>query len=102
VKVPFEHQFEWDKAKAIRNVREHGITFKRAATVFHDPTAISIFDEEHSDDEERWITLGLDSSGSLLVVCHTFRTGVGQESRIRLISARYAERHERKQYQQKT
>ena len=69
----FEHQLEWDRVKALRDAREHGVSFERAATVFLDPRAMSIFDDEHSEEEERWITLGLDRAGVLLVVCHTFR-----------------------------
>ena len=56
----FQHKFEWDPSKAEQNFRAHGITFERAATVFRDPRALSEFDEEHSQDEDRWITLGLD------------------------------------------
>jgi len=55
----FEYQFEWDPIKAHQNARKHGVTFERAATVFLDPQALSGFDEEHSQEEDRWITLGL-------------------------------------------
>ena len=103
VERPFEHQCEWDPAKALRNNKEHGISFERAATVFLDPRAMSMFDNEHSEEEERWITLGLDRAGVLLVVIHTFResdTGSpGVSSKIRLISARRADRRETAQYQ---
>jgi uncharacterized DUF497 family protein len=103
VERQFEHQFEWDPVKARRNAREHGVSFERAATVFLDPRAMSIFDDEHSEEEERWITLGLDRSGVLLVVCHTFRqeNEDGREAcaKIRLISARRADRREAAQYQ---
>ena len=99
----FEHQFDWDPVKALRNAREHGVSFERAATVFLDPRAMSIFDDEHSEAEERWITLGLDRAGVLLVVCHTFREekGAGREAnaKVRLISARRADRREAAQYQ---
>ena len=98
----FEHQFEWDPAKARRNAREHGVSFERAATVFLDPRAMSIFDDEHSEEEERWITLGLDRVGVLLVVCHTFRENNEGDRRasakIRLISARRPNRREAAQY----
>jgi uncharacterized DUF497 family protein len=103
VERQFEHQFEWDPVKAARNAREHRVSFERAATVFLDPRAMSMFDDEHSDDEERWITLGLDRSGALLVVCHTFReekkAGRHANAKIRLISARRADRKEALQYQ---
>jgi hypothetical protein len=98
----FEHQFEWDPVKALRNAREHEVSFERAASVFLDPRAMSIFDDEHSEDEERWITLGLDRAGVLLVVCHTFRQENeavrGASAKIRLISARRADRREAAQY----
>lgn len=99
----FEHQFEWDPVKALRNAREHGVSFERAATVFLDPRAMSIFDDEHSEEEERWITLGLDRAGVLLVVSHTFRKENDDRreacAKIRLISARRADRKEAAQYQ---
>jgi uncharacterized protein len=102
VESQFEYQFEWDPAKARRNIKEHGVSFERAAGVFLDPRAMSVFDEEHSEDEERWITLGLDRAGALLVVCHTFRehADAGQKgsAAIRLISARRADRKEAAQY----
>jgi uncharacterized DUF497 family protein len=64
---------------------------------------MSIFDDEHSEAEERWITLGLDRTGALLVVCHTFReekdAGLGAGAKLRLISARRADRREAAQYQ---
>ena len=69
----FEYQFEWDPAKARQNLREHRVSFERAATVFVDPEALSEVDDEHGQREERWVTLGLDRTGVLLVVSHTFR-----------------------------
>jgi len=98
----FEHRFEWDPVKALRNARKHGVSFERAATVFLDPRALSILDDEHSEEEERWITLGLDPAGVLLAVCHTFReeneVGPDASAKIRLISARRADRREAAQY----
>jgi uncharacterized protein len=64
--------FEWDPRKAKENLRNHRISFERAATIFRDPQARSIFDVAHSHEEDRWITLGLDQSGSLVVVCIHF------------------------------
>jgi len=98
---PFQYQFEWDPIKARRNLRDHGIAFERAATVFLDPQALSEFDEEHSQAEDRWITLGLDRTGSLLVICHTYRAETAGSARIRLISARKATKNESKQYGRK-
>jgi uncharacterized protein len=70
--VAFQFHFEWDPSKARQNARNHRVTFERGATVFLDPNALSLFDEQHSEEEERWITLGLDQTGALLVISHTF------------------------------
>ena len=94
---PFRYKFEWDPIKARQNVRKHGIAFERAATVFLDPEALSEFDEKHSDHEDRWVTLGLDTVGVLLVVCHMFEE-VDDGARVRIISARKATANEAKQY----
>jgi uncharacterized DUF497 family protein len=101
VAKPFQYQFEWDPIKARQNLKEHGVAFERAATVFLDPETLSEFDEEHSQDEERWITLGLDRTGALLVVCHTYREETETGARVRLISARKATKNEAKQYERK-
>jgi len=53
-----DYHFEWDAAKAARNRQKHGVSFELAATVFRDPLMVSIPDEEHSETEERWITMG--------------------------------------------
>ena len=98
---PFQYQFEWDPAKARQNVKKHGVTFAGAATIFLDPQALSQFDEEHSHEEDRWISLGLDRTGTLLVVCHTYREETATGARIRIISARKATRNEAKQYARK-
>jgi len=95
-----QYRFEWDPIKARENLQKHRVSFERAAQVFLDPWMISIYDEEHSEAEERWITLGMDSSGVLLVVVHTFREMDASYCRIRIISARKATRKEAKQYHQ--
>ena len=95
---PFQYQFEWDPVKARRNARNHDITFERAATVVLDPEALSAFDDEHSQDEDRWITLGIDRAGTLLAVCHTYREETEASARIRIVSARKATKSEAKQY----
>lgn len=69
--------------------------------MFKDPNALSLFDKEHSEEEERWITLGLDEAGALLVVSHTFDEEEENRARIRLISVRKATKSEKKQYQRK-
>jgi len=66
------YNFEWDPKKAKTNRTKHKVSFELAATVFKDPRAISRYDDEHSGDEDRWITLGITSNGHLLVVNQTF------------------------------
>lgn len=99
--TPFQYEFEWDPAKARENFRKHRVAFQRAATIFLDPKAISEFDAKESKDEDRWITLGLDQAGVLLVVSHTFREERRTSARIRLISARKATKNEAKYYERK-
>lgn len=94
------YYFEWDPAKANQNILKHKVRFQRAAEVFKDPHAISIFDEEHSQDEDRWITMGKDNSGALLVVSHAFRKIDEESCRIRIISSRKSIKSERKQYEE--
>ncbi len=96
-----EFNFEWDPQKAAANARNHGVSFERAATVFRDSEALSLYDRAHSESEDRWVTLGLDSQGQLLIVCHTWReTGEGAAS-CRIISARKATKTEARQYRSK-
>jgi uncharacterized DUF497 family protein len=92
--------FAWDPRKAKDNLRNHRISFERAATIFRDPQALSIFDAAHSDEEDRWITLGLDRSGSVLVVVHTFHQIDAASCQIRIISAWRATTKETRQYQE--
>jgi len=94
----FEYRFEWDPIKADKNAKDHGVTFEQAGTVFLDANLLSRLDEEHDDDEERWVSLGLDKSARLLVVCHTFREVTERSASIRIISARKATRRETKEY----
>lgn len=86
--------FEWDDEKAAKSLEKHGIDFEEAKTVFEDPFSITIPDERHSEDEERWIILGLSLLARLLLVVHTER-----KERIRIISARRATPAERSQYE---
>ena len=90
-------EFEWDEQKAARNLTKHGVTFHEAATVFGDPLAMTFYDPDHSQDEDRFLTFGHSDSGLLLVVSHTDR-----EERTRLISARRATRRERKLYDKRS
>ena len=95
----YEFHFEWDPAKAAENRRKHGISFEQAATVFHDPLMISIPDEEHSETEERWITLGRAENSKLLLVVHTYLEISANAANVRIISARSATKHEQRQYE---
>lgn len=94
------YNFDWDPSKAQQNIRKHTVSFERAATVFRDPNQISIYDEAHSDDEDRWITLGLSQEGNLLVVVHTFLQTSESSVSIRIISARKATRAEVRNYEE--
>ncbi|MTJ14291.1 BrnT family toxin [Anabaena sp. UHCC 0187] len=87
--------FEWHEEKAQENLKKHGISFEEAKTVFNDPLSITIADSQHSDDEERYIDIGLSSRGQLLIVVYTER-----QSNIRIISSRKATNAERKIYEQ--
>ncbi len=98
----FEYRFDWDPAKAARNARDHRVTFAQAATVFLDPRLLSQLDEDHGDDEERWLSLGLDTAARLLVVSHTHRNVTPRHATIRVISARKATRSETKIYTEST
>lgn len=88
-------KFSWDKKKASLNERKHNVSFDEAKTVFFDECAKIIDDPDHSQDEERFIILGLSSSARLLVVCHCCHDA---DHVIRLISARRATQYESKQY----
>jgi len=95
----FIYQFAWDTEKAVANRAKHGVAFELAATVFRDALALSQYDEDHSEDEERWITLGMAETGELILVVHTFEELSPQEALIRIISAREPDRQERLDYQ---
>jgi len=87
--------FEWDEIKNKSNFLKHGISFNEAQTVFSDDLAIYIADDEHSEEEERFIVIGESARTRLLVVCHCYRES---EMVIRLISARKAEKTEMELY----
>jgi uncharacterized DUF497 family protein len=95
----FNYHFEWDSAKAVRNQRKHEVSFDLAATVFNDPLMLSISDNEHSETEERWLTLGQAENGKLLVVIHTYQEINTQAANVRIISARPATKQEQRQYE---
>lgn len=100
--TPFAYTFEWDPNKAVANRRKHGVGFEQAATVFRDALAVSIYDEDHSETEERWVTLGQAENGQLLVVVHSYHETSPSEAMVRIISARPATKHEQRQYEQST
>lgn len=88
-------RFEWDENKARTNQSKHGISFEEAQSVFYDEKALVIDDPEHSEEEERFIILGLSKKANLLVVCHCYRAS---DTVIRLISARKATKTESSYY----
>ena len=88
-------KFEWDTEKGKANTQKHGITFEEAQTVFYDEHAIQFFDPEHSKDEDRFILLGTTFKSQTLVVCQCFRE---EETKVRIISARKADRDEQHAY----
>lgn len=87
--------FEWDENKNRKNKVKHGISFEEAETVFYDEEALVIDDPEHSEEEERFIILGLSDRTNLLVVCHCYRAS---DTVIRIISARKATKTESQYY----
>ncbi len=92
------YKFDWDPVKEAKNIREYKVTFRRAATVFRDPNQLTLYDEEHSQTEDRWITIGIDSNGVLRVVVHTYEQIIESLCEIRIISARKATTREARQY----
>lgn len=89
-------EFEWDTVKEKKNISNHdGIDFKEAGTVFGDPFELTIPDPEHSDGEYRYLSIGRSSAGRVLVVSYM----EAHEDQIRIISARKAEAHEKRQYE---
>jgi uncharacterized DUF497 family protein len=87
-------EFEWDARKAAANLRKHKVSFIEAASVFGDYLGTTVSDPAHSDDEERFITVGQSYLGRLLIVAHTER-----EDRIRIISARTLTAKEKRAYE---
>lgn len=87
--------FEWDERKATANAKKHGVSFEEAKSVFVDERAKLIDDPDHSDDEDRFVLLGLSGALRLLLVCHCYR---GDDNVIRLISARKASAKESNSY----
>lgn len=88
-------KFAWDEKKNKTNIKKHGISFDEAATVFFDENALLIYDDPHSETEDRFIILGISDKSNMLVVCHCYRDN---EETIRIISARKADKGETKDY----
>jgi len=88
-------RFEWDERKNRENKRKHGVSFEEAQAVFFDENAIRYFDPDHSEDEDRFIMLGMSFKLRVLVVCHCYRVA---DSVIRIISARKADKREAQTY----
>jgi uncharacterized protein len=91
-----EITFDWDDQKAQINERKHGISFEEAQTTFYDRNARVFYDPDHSQDEDRYVLLGMSDALRLLLVCHVYEQG---DECIRIISARRATRTEQQQYQ---
>lgn len=89
--------FEWDPTKALSNVNKHGITFEEAKTVFDDDFARLLHDPDHSEEEERFILLGMSYTLKILTVVHCYRD---QDGTIRIISARESTKNEARQYKE--
>jgi uncharacterized DUF497 family protein len=88
--------YEWDPIKAAANVKKHRVTFEEAASAFLDPAALTFWDPDHSDDEEREITIGRSTRRRVLFIAHAARA----EGCVRIISARRATRQEQRQYEE--
>ena len=88
-------RFEWDKNKAASNLSKHKVSFEEASTVFDDVNAILFDDPDHSEEEDRFILLGMSIEANMLIVCHCVREN---DSVIRIISARKATKSESEQY----
>jgi len=84
-------KFEWDNNKGRINISKHGVSFDEAQTAFYDEYALQFFDPEHSESEDRFLLLGTSFKLKTLVVCHCFRE---EETLIRIISARKADKNE--------
>ena len=98
--MPIIYHFDWDRKKSIANQRKHSIAFRLATSVFRDPLLLTVYDEDHSDLEERWATIGKAENGQYLVVIHTFQHVTTDAVTVRIISARTANRYEIRDYEE--
>jgi hypothetical protein len=95
-----ELNFEWDPEKARSNRSKHGVRFEEAASIFRDPSMLTVYDAGHSQNEDRWISMGISERGRLLVVCHTFAEETPAAATVRIFSSRKATQTETSQYQE--
>ncbi len=96
--MAINYNFEWDPRKDRDNRDKHGVAFDEAATIFKDSKILSIFDPDHSETEDRWITMGISEKGRLLILIHTFQEESKDAVTIRIISSRRATKQETKTY----
>lgn len=87
--------FEWDEAKARSNLAKHGVSFEEATTVFGDPLSVTIRNPTHSQEEDRFVTVGASSRFGTIIIVHTDRRDA-----VRIISARPATARERRRYEE--
>ena len=92
--------FEWDENKAKENLKKHKVSFEEAKTVFNDPLLITFLDEEHSDSEERYISIGSSATSKILLAIHTEREATEETLIIRIMSCRQATASERRTYEE--
>ena len=88
--------FDWDAKKNLINIEKHGVSFKMAASAFFDPNAVSVDDDEHSQNEYRFILVGINKYNNLLTVCHCYRN---DGDVVRIISARKPNQYEEQVYE---
>jgi uncharacterized DUF497 family protein len=93
------YDFDWDTNKARTNLVKHGVSFRLASSVFRDPLALTIFDHGHSTHEDRWVTVGRAANGQTLVVIHSSQWMAPAVMKLRIISARRADRDEIRDYE---
>lgn len=96
--MSFKFNFSWDINKALTNKKKHKVTFEEATVVFQDQNALSLYDEEHSHNEDRWLTLGKCPNLKILLVVHTYVEYNENMAEVRIISARKASSKEAKAY----
>ncbi len=96
----FRLRFDWDRSKARSNLAKHGVSFLLGSSVLLDPLATTIFDEEHSQDEERWVTIGAATNGLHIVLVHTWQPTGPRSAIAGIISARRATRAEIVEHQE--